>query len=215
MSESTAKQRRRYTWADYQSWPDDERWEIIGGEAYAMSPSPTSRHQIISRELGRQMANYFKGKKCQLFAAPMDVFLSDEDIVQPDLLVVCNPNQIKRKIEGAPDLVVEILSDSSGYRDRHLKLELYARAGVKEYWIVTPWPALVELLLLERGRYVVHKTFGKDQTLISPTFPDLQITLTDVFDFPLDSHEQPPAVKEPPQPYRAAVPATPVGIAGS
>jgi Uma2 family endonuclease len=206
MSESTANPRRRYTWADYQAWPDDERWEIIGGEAYLMSPSPTSRHQLILRELCRQLANHFKGKTCHLLVSPMDVVLSDEDIVQPDLLVVCNPSQIKRThIEGAPTLVAEILSDSSTSRDRLLKLNLYARAGVKEYWIVTPWPSLVEVLLLEGTRYVVHKVFGKDDTLTSPTFPDMSVTLKDVFDFPLEPGEEPPVAKEPPAPkYQTA-----------
>lgn len=201
MSDSTARERRRYTVADYQTWNDNQRWELIGGEAYLMSPSPTSRHQRIVSDLCRQMASYFKGKTCQLYVSPMDVVLSDEDVVQPDLLVVCDPRQIKRtQIVGAPTLVVEILSDSTASRDRLLKLDLYARSGVKEYWIVTPWPSLVEVLLLEGTRYVVHKVFDKDDTLNSPTFPDLKIELRDVFDFPLEPGEEPPAVHEPPAP---------------
>ncbi len=95
-----------------------------------------------------------------------------------------------------------IVDDEVGFT-RLLKLNLYARAGVKEYWIVTPWPSLVEVLLLEGARYVVHSVFAKDQTLASPTFPDLQVTLPDVFDFPLEPGEEPPVVKEPPAPpYR-------------
>lgn len=228
MSEPTPQQRRRYTWSDYQTWPDDERWEIIDGEAYflgkfprtakeleeaeraaySMSPSPTSRHQIISGELHRQMANLFKSKPCRVFHAAMDLRLSDKDVVQPDLMVVCDQNQIKRThIEGAPTLVVEILSSTSTSRDRLLKLDLYASAGVKEYWIVTPWPSLVEVLVLEGTRYVVHKVYGKDQTLTSPTFPDLKIELKDVFDFPFEPGEEPPAVKEPPAPKYSAQPA--------
>ena len=136
----------------------------------------------------------------------MDVRLSDEDVVQPDVYVVCDPKRLKRThTEGAPDLVVEVISESSAYQDRHLKLELYARAGVKEYWIVTPWPSMVDVLLLEGRHYVVHKVFSKNQTLVSATFPDLQITLKDVFDFPLEPHEEPPIVKEPPGAYRTAV----------
>ena len=84
-----------------------------------------------------------------------------------------------------------------------LKLNLYARAGVKEYWIVTPYPSLIEVLLLEGGRYVVHKVFSKDDILTSPTFPNLQVELTDVFDFPLEPGEEPPVVKEPPAPRYA------------
>ena len=114
MSEPSHKNRPHYTWADYQTWNDDQRWEIIGGEAYLMSPGPTSRHQIISSALHAQMYAYFTGKPCRVLAAPMDVRLSDEDVVQPDLLVVCRPDQLTRThIEGAPTLVVEILSASS------------------------------------------------------------------------------------------------------
>jgi Uma2 family endonuclease len=129
-------------------------------------------------------------------------------VVQPDLLVVCNPQQIKRThIEGAPALAVEIESESSAYRDRLLKLNLYARTGVKEYWIVRPWPSLVEVLLLQGAKYQVHEVFGKDQILTSPSFPGLQITLVDVFDFPLEPDEKPPVVKEPPGPrYNAGAP---------
>ncbi|MBM3861764.1 MAG: Uma2 family endonuclease [Verrucomicrobia bacterium] len=204
MSE-TAKQGRRHTWADYQTWNDDQRWEIIGGEAHLMSPAPTWRHQGIIGELHAQMQPYFKGKKCKLGLSPLDVVLSDDDVVQPDLLVVCEPNKVKRThVEGAPTLAVEVLSPRSGSLDRLLKLNLYARAGVKEYWLVTPWPSLVEVLLLKGGRYVVHGVFGKHDTLLSPTFPDLKIQLSSVFDFPLEPGEEPPVVKEPPAPgYRA------------
>jgi Uma2 family endonuclease len=205
MSEPARKREVRYTWADYQGWDDNQRWEIIGGEAYLMSPSPAWRHQKMVTEMSGQMFPYFKGKPCQLLLSPMDVVLSEADVVQPDLLVVCQPSQVKRThIEGAPALVVEILSPSSAGRDRREKLMLYARAGVKEYWIVTPWPSLVEVLLLEGDRYVVHKVHGKDDTLESPTFPGLRLTLADVFDFPLEPGEEPPAVHEPPSSgYRA------------
>ena len=204
MGEGALKLDRRFTWADYREWPDDERWEIIAGEAYAMSPSPSSRHQIISAELCRQMANFFKGKPCRAIAAPMDVRLSEEDVVQPDLLVVCDPRKIEvTHVEGAPTLVVEILSPSSSLRDRALKTALYAKARVKEYWIVTPWPSLVEVFVLDRGGYRLHRAFTKEEELASPAFPELKVTLRDVFDFPLAPEEQPPAVKEPPPSYRA------------
>src|SRR5262245_54809384 len=133
---------RRYTWRDYQLWQDDQRWEIIGGNAFAMSPSPATRHQRISIALSSALFSHFRGKRCQPFEAPMDVKLSDEDIVQPDILVVCDPNQVKTThIEGAPALVVEILSPSSLAHDRVRKMNLYARFGVPELWIVTPYPS--------------------------------------------------------------------------
>jgi Uma2 family endonuclease len=74
---------------------------------------------------------------------------------------------------------------------------------VKEYWIVTPWPASVEVLLLDGSTYRLQGVFGKDDALVSPTFPDLRIRLADVFNFPLEPHEQPPKVREPPPKYRA------------
>ena|ERR1051326_5721607 len=198
-----AKSQRHYTWSDYRTWTDDKRWEIIGGEVFQMA-SPTSRHQTISMELSVRLHAFFKNKGCKVFAAPMDVVLSDEDVVQPDHLVVCDANQIKRThVEGPPTLVVEIVSADSGLRDRMLKLNLYAYAGVKEYWIVTPWPSTVEVLVLQGQKYQVHQVFGKDSTLVSATFPDLQLPLADAFNFPLEPGEEPPVVHEPPAPRYA------------
>ncbi|MFH0880481.1 MAG: Uma2 family endonuclease, partial [Lentisphaerota bacterium] len=191
----------------YQSWQDGKRWELIDGCVHAMSPSPTCRHQDISLALGSQMLAFFKGKKCRVFPAPMDVKLSEEDVVQPDLLVVCNPGQIKQHVEGPPSLVVEILSESSLSHDRILKTDLYARFGVKEYWIVTPFPSVVEVYLLQDGKYLRWKAFGGKDALTSPSFPDLEIELKDVFDFPLEPHELALlVVKEPPAHYRPAAP---------
>jgi Uma2 family endonuclease len=198
MSEAAAKKKQRFTGTDYWSWNDDKRWEIIGGEAFLMA-SPTSRHQQILMELARQTANHFKGKSCRAFMAPMDVLLSEEDVVQPDLLVVCDPKQIKRThIEGAPTLVVEILSGDAAFRDKALKLDLYARSGVKEYWGITPWPSMVEVLLLQAGEDLVHHVFAKDDTLASPTCSELQLTLRDEFDFPLEPGQELPVAEEPP-----------------
>lgn len=195
---------QRFTWAHYRTWPDEERWEIIDGEAFSMSPSPTTRHQIISRELTAALHGIFKGKSCQLFPAPMDVKLSDEDVVQPDLLVVCDPKQILRThIEGPPKLVVEILSAGSAAHDRVRKTALYAAAGVKEYWIITPYPSVVEVLSLDGRGYRLHRAFGKDDTLTSPAFPELALKLADIFTFPLEPGDEVPVVREPPARYAA------------
>lgn len=133
----------------------------------------------------------------------MDVRLSDEDVVQPDLLVVCNPLQIQRThIEGPPKLAVEILSPDSLVRDRQLKMGLYARAGIQEYWIVTPFPSLIEIYELDAGRFRHCKSYSKDETLASPTFPELAFELSRVFDFPLEPEElEIMRVKEPPAKY--------------
>ena len=206
MSTAAAKLSHAYTWSDYQSWPAGERWELVGGEAVAMSPSPSSRHQDLVGELTALMRTHFRGKTCRVFPSPMDVKLSDEDVVQPDLLVVCRPEQIRRThIEGPPSLVVEVLSDSSLRHDRHTKRMLYARFGIPEYWIVTPFPHLVEILVLENGRYVLDRSFTRTDELTSATIPDLRFPLDSVFDFPLDEEEKKLlVVKEPPVAYRAA-----------
>jgi Uma2 family endonuclease len=202
-TQTALKLEEHYSWKDYLGWPDSERWEIVAGKAYAMSPSPLPVHQMISAELHSRMQAFFKGKKCRVFAAPMDVRLSDEDVVQPDLLVVCDPKQIRTHIEGPPALVVEIVSESSVRHDRMHKSELYARCGVKEYWIVTPFPCMVEVFLLEGARYTWWRTFGHEDTLTSPVFADLQIVLSEVFEFALEQYAAgPTVVKEPPAHYK-------------
>lgn len=136
-----------FTYADYRTWPADERWELIAGIAYAMTPAPGTLHQSVVVRLAQCLANYLEGKRCQVFVAPIDVFLAPQDqnedsvdtIVQPDVLVVCDPDRVTpRGIRGAPDLVIEILSESTAYRDQTVKLKLYERYGVREYWIINP-----------------------------------------------------------------------------
>ena len=133
--------------------------------------------------------------------------LSHRDIVQPDRVVVCQREQITRThIEGAPTLVVEILSESTALYDRTRKLRLYARSGVKEVWLVTPYPWLVEVLLLDGASYRIVETYTRTDQLESPTFPDLRIALDKVFDFPLEPGEEIGMVKEGRPPYAAKNP---------
>jgi Uma2 family endonuclease len=201
----------RYTWDDYRSWPDDERWELIGGEAYAMSPSPGARHQRVSLALGAKLHALLSGKRCEAFIAPMDVHLSGADVVQPDVLVVCDPRKItETHIEGAPDLVVEVASRSSVRHDRLVKLKLYARYGVKEYWLVTPYPHLVEVLVLDGLTYRVHDVSGKADMLTSPTLPGLEIALESIFDFPIPESERIEEVREGTPPYARRAPGEPL-----
>ncbi len=191
MADTARNLRHTFTWVDYQTWPNEERWEIVGGEAFAMSPSPTSRHQSVSGRLYSRLERHFEGQKCRPFAAPLDVKLSEEDVVQPDLLVVCDPSQIKRThIEGVPAMVVEILSPFTERHDRGRKLELYARSGVKEYWIVSTFPSYVEALTLDGSSYRIWRVFQREDVLRSKLFPDVQMQLSEVFDFPLDDEER-------------------------
>lgn len=199
MSEAARQSVPRLTWDDYKTWPDDERWEIVEGIAYGMSPGPAARHQRIVASLYLQMASHFKSRKCEVFLSPMDVKLSPFDVVQPDLLVVCDPSQVKPShIEGPPTLVVEILSPSSHEHDRLRKTRLYARSGVREYWIVTPFPSSVEVLVLDGDSYRLKGLFAKEEDLVSCILPDLRIHLPDIFNFPLEPGEEPRTVREPP-----------------
>ena len=172
-----------FTYNDYVRWPDDERWEIINGEAYAMTPAPTIRHQKISLYLSSLCAVFFKGKGCEPFAAPTDVVFDEQNIVQPDLLVVCDQNKITEKnIQGAPDLIVEIISPSTALKDKREKKTLYERFGVREYLIVYPTEELVERFALTDGRYGNADVFGWDEMISLAAFPELRLNLWEVFD---------------------------------
>jgi Uma2 family endonuclease len=158
------KEDRGYTYADYCEWDDDERWELIEGVPYAMSPAPTQYHQEINGELYRQIANFLVGKSCKVFLAPFDVRLNaaeeDNTVLQPDILVVCDHSKLDGKsCNGAPDLVIEILSPSTANRDRLDKFNAYLRAGVREYWIVDPFTKTVQICILHSSFYgvTVHK----------------------------------------------------------
>lgn len=152
------KNERKYTYADYITWPEEERWELINGIAYDMSPSPSRRHQEISRALFYQFYEYLKDKACEVYYAPFDVRLpkaqeEDEDIptvVQPDILVVCDLHKLDEKgCKGVPDLIIEIVSPFSAVKDVKEKFTLYERHGVKEYWLVHPEEKIVMVFSLD------------------------------------------------------------------
>ena len=208
MAQPAYKLDARFTWDDSRLWPDDERWELIGGKPFAMSPGPTYRHQAVSMKLGAKLAQALAGRRCEVLAAPMDVKLSDHDVVQPDLLVVCDPAKIRfTHIEGPPELVVEIASEGSVRHDRIRKLNLYARSGVKEYWLITPYPSMVEVLVLDGQRYEIAGTFHDRCVLESPTLPAIRIPLNEVFVFETSEDEPLNEIEECPPPYPQTEPA--------
>ena len=167
---------QRFSWNEYKDWPEDERWELIDGEAYNMSAAPNIRHQIITGNFYRAVANHLAGKKCRSFIAPTDVVFDDVNIVQPDLLVVCDKSKITdANIQGAPDLVVEVLSPSNSTREKKLKRELYQRFGVKEYLLVDPVADLVERYLLKNGVYGRSDIFAWHEELSLATLPELNV----------------------------------------
>ncbi len=150
MHSSPKKLNQSFTYKDYLLWPDDERWELIYGEAYDMSPAPSRRHQNVLGKLFRIISEITDKGQCETYIAPFDIRLSEssklddqlenEDIstvVQPDLSVFCRPELLdSRGAIGPPDLVIEILSPSTGYKDQTTKLALYEHYQVKEYWLV-------------------------------------------------------------------------------
>jgi Uma2 family endonuclease len=191
MTMSAVRRDSRYTYADYRSWPDEERWELIHGVAFNMTPSPSIRHQRVSRELLVQFASHLKGKKCEVFDAPFDVRLpapgeSDETtstVVQPDLVVVCDPSKLDdRGCKGAPDLVIEILSPDSVIRDMKEKFLLYERAGVLEYWVVYPAEKMVMVFRQGTdGTYGRPSYYTSEDRVPAGVLPELEIELATVF----------------------------------
>jgi Uma2 family endonuclease len=137
----------RFTYGQYKNWPEDQRWELIDGEAWAMAGAGT-RHQELVGRLYVGFRTFLEGKPCRVLLAPYDVLFpkSDEEddavpsVVQPDLVVFCDPSKIRAaNARGAPDLLVEILSPSTSRKDLNEKFRLYERHGVREYWVVDPW----------------------------------------------------------------------------
>ena len=174
----------RYTYADYSSWPEDERWELIDGVPYAMA-TPTIPHQRASGRIYRQIGNFLHRKTCEVFPAPTEVRLnadtSDNTVVEPDLLVVCDKSKLDNKgVIGAPDFVIEILSPSTASHDTIRKFMLYLNAGVREYWIVDPVTGSVIVNILKDGAYIA-KVYEKTAVVPVSVLEGLSIDLSEVF----------------------------------
>ncbi len=174
----------KYTYQDYLTWPDEERWELIGGIAHNMTPAPNTKHQRILSELSRIIGNALHGKKCTLFVAPTDVILSETDVVQPDVFVVCDPKKITDKnIQGAPELIIEILSPSTSKKDRWDKKNLYEKYGILEYILVDPDGQYVERYLLEKsGHYGRGEAIDAQTTMTLKSISTIEIPLWEIFE---------------------------------
>jgi len=168
----------RFTYSDYLTWPDTERWELIDGVAYNMVPAPTTTHQRLSMQLSGQLFKQLQGHRCEVFAAPFDVRLPRGDeadelidtVVQPDIVVLCDPSRLdERGCRGAPDFIIEITSRSSVSRDSIQKVHLYERHGVKEYWIVHAADRLVYIRRLQESG-----TFGPTDVQAPPASVEVQ-----------------------------------------
>jgi Uma2 family endonuclease len=184
-----------YTFADYLTWKFEEKVEIIKGKLFKMA-MPTEKHQRISGNLHGLLWSYLRGKKCKVYHPPFDVRLekpphqrkiTDKSIytvVQPDITVVCDMEKVDTKgCMGAPDMIIEILSPSTGAKDLKDKKEVYEFSGVKEYWIVSPEDETLTVFLLnEQGKYVFDNYYANIDVVKVHIFDDFDIDLKDVFE---------------------------------
>ena len=176
-----------YTYSDYLMWKIKDRVEILKGKIFKMSPAPAISHQSISFNLSGLLFMYFYNKPCKVFASPFDVVLKNKDgkedtVVQPDLSVVCDPEKLAdgKRCQGAPDLIIEILSPGNSKKELKNKYELYQEAGVREYWLVHPQDEYVIINVLENNQYRALPPFV-DKEVTSVIFPDLSLQTEDIF----------------------------------
>ncbi|KQO01201.1 Uma2 family endonuclease [Paenibacillus sp. Leaf72] len=180
-------EKKTHTYEDWLTW--DGSWELIDGKVFNMSPAPTSLHQYIVGELYFALRTFFQNRNCYVFMAPFDVFFSEsgdfqspDHIVQPDLSVVCSKDQIsKRGCNGAPALIIEVLSPSTALKDFNEKFNLYQKFGVQEYWIVDPGNRTVHVYALQDGSYQVRHLFTEQEVVQSSVFKDLQVPMNKLF----------------------------------
>ena len=180
----TQEPKAKLTYEDYAKTPEGERWELIDGQLI-MPPSPKEAHQSVLGNLGAPMHLFARENDLgRVYFAPFDVVLSDADTVQPDLLFISMDRLniiTEDNIQGAPDLVVEIRSPTTARQDWTVKRELYARHGVREYWLVDPEAATVAVLLLDDGELKVTGVYGEGDTVDSTALTGFSVALADVF----------------------------------
>ena len=180
---AAVREPNRLTYGDYVDFPDDGvRRELIGGQVH-VTPSPRVRHQRLVRRILVALDAYLQGHGGgEVFVAPLDVVLSEYDVVQPDVLVVLDAGGAaltKANLKGPPALAVEVMSDPG--RDRRLKRNLYGRTGVEEYWLVDPDGDWLEVYRLEGAGYGTPVILGTEDTLTTPLLPGLSVNLADLF----------------------------------
>ena len=178
-----------YTYADYLTWQFDERVELIKGFIRKMSPAPNRKHQHLVGSLYLLLHKSNNFKNCKIYLSPFDVRLpipskkKDTTVVQPDLCIICDESKLDDQgCNGAPDLIVEILSPFNTKHDLDTKFRLYEEAGVKEYWIVQPTDQNILVYYLVDNKYYGSKPFVTEEFIESKVFPDLKINVSDVFE---------------------------------
>ncbi|MBI5526122.1 MAG: Uma2 family endonuclease [Deltaproteobacteria bacterium] len=179
-----AVKKTRQTYADYLETPEGGGYQLIEG-SIVRSPSPSTRHQMISVDLAFELTKCARERNLgTVLVAPMDVYFDDETTVQPDLMLISKSRADiieERFIRGTPDLVVEIVSETSAHQDMVLKKRLYAHFGVKEYWIVIPEEEAIDVYVLHDNAYDLRVRFRKTDTAESATVPGITIDMANVF----------------------------------
>jgi Uma2 family endonuclease len=182
-----AKEAPHYTYADFLEWDDNEHAEIVDGEIFMLG-APARIHQEVSGELFLRIKTWLSGKPCKVYAAPFSVRLnpardsSDDTVFEPDIAVICDSSKLDdRGCNGAPDLVIEILSPSTARHDRLVKFRKYQQAGVREYWIVDPDMKTVQACVLKNGWYQVTM-YDDTDTVPVTVLPGCEIKLAEVFE---------------------------------
>ena len=195
----------RFTYADYLTWPDEQRCELIDGVVYDMSPAPGSSHQELLLNLAYSIKSFIGDKSCKVFIAPFDVRLAEagetsrscSNVVQPDISVICDLDKIDEKgCVGAPDWVIEILSPSTSSKDQVKKRYLYEKHGVREFWLIHPTERTATLYYRKGSSFVLQGIYDDEATLKSHEFKGFSVSFAEI----LPTIR---AVKEEPEPYCA------------
>ena len=179
---------KQYSYSDYMLWQFQERVELIKGFILKMSPAPNRFHQTVSKNVSFEIVSFFKKHTCNVYVAPFDVRLpikskkKDSTVVQPDLCIVCDEAKLDDQgCNGAPDLIVEIISPNNRKHDLDTKFKLYQEAGVLEYWIIDPVERMVLVYALRDGVYSGIKPQIEGDIIESPLFPDLKVAVDAIF----------------------------------
>jgi Uma2 family endonuclease len=191
MGDPASAPEERFTYRHYRTWPDSERWGLIEGHAWAMSPAPLRAHQKLSMRSSGWINSFLEGKPCEIYAAPFDVLFPEADegndevatVVQPDVVVICDKSKLtKSGARGAPDWVIEILSPRTAKKDFETKFHLYERHGVREYWIVDPGAAAIHAWRLgENGSFGEETLYEDGENAASAVLEGLGIDAKGLF----------------------------------
>ncbi len=174
----------KLTYEDYIKTPDDERWELLDGELL-MVPGPNTAHQTVTGNLYWHLRAFVQERDLgRVFVAPYDVILSPHNVVQPDILFIPDEQRsiiTADNVKGAPALVVEVTSPSTGARDRAVKRNIYARHGIGEYWLADPDTNTVSVMIRQGEEFREVGAYGPDDVLMSPALPGLALEVRDIF----------------------------------